>query len=404
MFGNPIQSSSLIDEGTVIQVDPKRYFCRVKTMKGQTLNSVQWLLPSGGSNRGGDRICPLVGDRVMVNFGLGYPVIVGFFPRLQTEDGARPLSLVSGNETVDMGNYSPEGTVAWGDQNRPKDMVLGDRVISSIGGSFLALLRAGSVLIRSSRGAEILTSKLDNLVRIVSRHWEHFTEVSSDVVRNINGRVYRYTGYAHTFALSKIEDYKLHFYFGDVKAAETIKTTYRTYSGTPVGFDSAIYKEQVTDIVSGNPRELMRRTIKLDGEEEVWITNGTVFTRVKSTNGVLTLSWNDQNTVTINEDKIHAVHKDGADVILDAAGIRATFEDGNINMSSGSIVTTFDSGTVTMTGSNIVTQIGGSTTTSTSGNITLVNGSGQVLVSPALTRLSNGARAVSVTSATISLT
>ena len=70
----------------------------------------------------------------------------------------------------------------------------------------------------------------------------------------------------------------------------------------------------------------MRRTIKLDGEQEFWIFNGTHFTRVKSTAEELTLSWNDQNTVTINEAKIHAVHKDGADVILDAAGIGANFK------------------------------------------------------------------------------
>jgi hypothetical protein len=404
MYNNPVPTSALAEEGTVMQVDGIRHFCIVRTMKGQTLPSVQWLLPVGGSGRGGDRISPSIGDRVMLNFALGYPVIVGFFPRLQTADGATPLQISTGNRLIDTGNYSPEGSVAWGDQNRPKDMIEGDRLISSVGGALLGLLRAGSVLIRSSRGAEIFTSKLDNLVRIISRNWEHFTEVSSDIVRNFTGRVYRYTGYAQTFAQAKIEDYRLHFYFGDTKAGEAVKSNYRTYSGTPPAMDPVIYKEQITDLNAGSARELMRRTIKLDGEEEIWITNGTIFTRVKSTSQELTLSWNDQNTVTINEDKIHSVHKDGADVILDSAGIRATFQQGNINMSSSSIVTTFNSGTVTQTSSNIVTQIGGSTTTSTSGNITLVNGSGQVLVSPSLTRLSNGARAVSVTSATISLT
>lgn len=199
MFSNPIKTSNLVDEGTVVQVDPIRCFCKVKTLNGQTLHSVQWLLPSGGSTRGSDRITPLVGDRVMINTGLGYPVIMGFFPRVQTADGATPLKIDAGEALVDMGSYSPEGSTTWGDQNKPKDFVHGDRIISSIGGGILGILRGGSLLLRASRGSEILLSKFHTLVRIASRNWEHFTDVSSDVVKNFKGKVYRYVGYAPTF-------------------------------------------------------------------------------------------------------------------------------------------------------------------------------------------------------------
>lgn len=403
MFSNPIRPSSDVDEGTVVQVDPIRCLCKVKTLTGQLLHSVQYLLPTGGSTRGADRYTPLIGDRVMLNFGLGYPVILGYLPRLQSEEGSQPLSINSNEQLVDTGNYSPDGGICWADFNKPKDMVSGDRLISSIGGGLLGLLRGGAVLLRANRGAELFLSNFHNLFRIVSRNWEHFTDVSSDVVRNYKNKIYRYVGYAKTFAEARVEDYKLHFYYGDVKAGETIQTRYNGYFGDPAT-DTNIYKEQITGLISGTPSELMRRTLKIDGEQEFWITNGTHFTRVKSTAEELTISWNDQNTITINEAKIHLVHKDGADYIMDALGIRATFHDGNINMSDGSIVTTFDSGTVTMNSDSITTNIGGSTTTSTDSDITLTNGAGTTFVSPAETRMTNGGHSVTITAGGVAIT
>jgi hypothetical protein len=323
----------------------------------------------------------------MISTGLGFPVILGFFPRLQTGDGAQPLKINTGENIVDTGSYSPEGALTWGDQNKPKDSLLGDRVISSIGANFLALLRGGSVILRSSRAAEIFMSNYYNLVRVVSRNWEHFTDVGSDVVRNFSGRIYRYTGYAPTFALAKEEDYKLHFYYGDTKAAETIKTGYNTYSGTP-STNTIIYKEQITDTPSSTPREIMYRTIKIDGDQEIWIYNGTHFTRVTSTPEQLTFSWNDQNTITINETSIHAVHKDGADYIMDANGIRATFNNGTINMSSSNVTTSFGSTSAVLTNSD--------------GTIT--NGAGVAYVSNSQTRITNGAHAVTITSGGVAIT
>ena len=419
MFSNPIRPSYDLDEGTVVQVDPIRCLCKVKTLTGQVLHAVQYLLPSGGSTRGADRFTPLVGDRVMLSFGLGYPVILGFLPRLQTEEGSQALSINTGEQLIDTGNYSPDGGISWGDQNKPKDMLYGDRLISSIGGGLLGLLRGGAVLLRANRGAELFMSNFHNLVRIVARNWEHFTDVSSDVVRNYKNKVYRYVGYAKTFAEARLEDYKLHFYYGDVKAGETIQTRYNGYYGDPAT-DTNIYKEQVTGLISGTPSELMRRTLKVDGEQEFWITNGTHFTRVKSTAEELIISWNDQNTIVINEAKIHAYHKDGADYIMDALGIRATFHDGNINMSDGSIVTTFDTGTVTMDHDSITTEIGGSTIVSTASDITstiggssifsdgsgitLTNGAGTTFVSPAETRMTNGGHSVTITAGGVAIT
>lgn len=345
MLSNSSPPSRDVDEATVVSVDSIRFLCKVKTQRGQMLSSVRWLVPYGGSGRGGDRFVPSMGDRVMIEHGLGSPVIVGFFPRIQTEDGATPLTIASGDVGIDTGNYSPDGYNAIPDQNKPLDMVGGDRITSSPGGAFLALLRGGSVLLRSSRLSEIFLSKFSSLVRIVSRNWEHFTDVSSDIVRNYKGRVYRYTGYARTFLNAKLEDYRLNYYYGDVPAAEAVKTNYNTYSGNPAT-DTIFFKEQVLNV---NRIEYMTRTLNTVGEEEVWITNGSVFVRINTKGNVFKLSYNDQDYIECNAGHLHLERHDGAIVNLDATGIQASFNGGSVVIDSTSVVTTKGASTVSVT-------------------------------------------------------
>lgn len=384
MFSNPVQPSASVDEGTVVQVDAARYLCKVKTFSGQILHSVQWLLPVGGSNRGSDRFSPAMGDRVMLNFQLGYPVIIGFLPRYQDAAGSFPMEIFS-DEELDTGSYSPASNIR-PDQNRPLDMISGDRIISSTGGGLLGILRSGMVILRSTRAAEIALSNFQGLVRIISRNWEHFTDVSSDVVRNFKGKVYRFIGYTNNFTQSKAEQYKLNFYYGDVTTAEAVKTGYHTSSANPLT-GTLIYKEQVKDNVTTTPRELMRRTLNEAGEEEIYITNGTHHTRITSTAEQIQITWNNQNIVTINEAHIHAVHKDGADYIMDSAGIRATFSSGTINMEATKVTTSFGSSSAVLTNSDI----------------TVTNGNGTAFVSNSQTRISNSGHQVLVNSGGVAI-
>lgn len=389
MFSNPVQSRYSIEEGTVIQVDPIRFLCKVKTTRGQLLHSVQWMITVGGATRSGDRFTPTMGDRVVLEFGLGYPLIIGCIPRMQTEDGANPVNIFTDTTSVDTGNYSPEGAVVWGDQNKPKDMTGGDRILTSSGGGFLALLKSGMAILKANKAAEITLSPIYNLVRIVSRNWEHFTDVCSDVVKNFNGKVYRYTGYAKTFLASKIEAYNLHFYFGDVKAAETIRTNYHNYTGVPAS-DNVIYKEQITGTLPAGPGgngELMKRTLSLDGSEEVYLTNGEKFVRVTTKNDQLILSWNDECKVIVKEAEVHLIHKDGADVLMNSTGITSTFNAHTTTLETDKATITVGAGTVVVDNSQVV----------------LTNGAGEVLITPALTRVKNGSHSISVTSTGIAV-
>lgn len=367
MFSNPIRPDTYSDEGTVLQVDAQRFLCKVKTKRQQILPMVTWITPNGGSGRGGDRFTPNVGDRVLVNHSLGYPIIVGCLPRIQGEGGATPQTIHDGLSGIDTGNYGPSISTIAGDQNKPKDFIPGDRVISSPGGALIAALRGGSVLLRASRTAEVFLNKIHGLVRIFSRNWEHFSDVSSDVIRNYKGHVYRYIGYAQDYGKTKIEDYRLHYYYGDTSAAEAIKTHYNSYTGTPAA-NVNLFKEQVT---SDTATELMRRTIAINGNEEVYITDGSTFIRMNAAAGQIKLAWNDQNTATIDGTSIHFVHKDGADVIMDSSGIRSTMTSGGnnaeVNVTSDSVIATNSAGALLeITPTGVAGSIGASTLNLTS--------------------------------------
>lgn len=369
MFNNPVKPDSRLDEGTVLQIDPKRQVCKVLTMAGQKLDSVQWLQPYGGNERHGDRVTPRMGDKVLLSHGLGYPIIIGFLPRSQSGSSSYPIPIDGGVEPVDAGNYSPGGAGLRADASRPSDMLLGDRVITSQGGGMLALLRAGSLVLRSSRAAEIMMSRLGDLVRVMSRNFEHFTDLSSDVYRNFRGRVYRYFGVTHLFSRSQAEDYQYHQYYGDTAAAEAVKTSYHTPPATIPAATNIIFKEQITGQAGDQPRvELMRRTVDLTGTEEVYITNGEVFTRMRTTNGVITLSFKDEHTITIDQGKINAHHHGGADILMNNDGITSTFQDGKIEMKAGGITSTFSGTKVEMKSSGVETTF--------SGHFVKVNGSG----------------------------
>jgi len=387
IFNNPVAIDRSLEEGTVLQVDTLRMLCKIRTARGEVHHGVQWLLPYGGSTRAGDRFTPSMGDRVFMTYGLGFPLIIGFLPKNQRPQGSSPLNLDTGEDAVDTGNYSPAETAFVGDMNKAPDLLMGDRVMTSVGGATVGLLRGGTLVLRASRAAEVLMSKFFHLVRVFSPNWEHFTDAFTDVAKSIKGRAYRFVGYSPTQRDGQAEKFIYRQFTGDVGAAEQVQANYNSIELTaPSG--PSVSKEQVVDFPSGAPRELMRRTISLTGEKEVWIFNGTHFTRVNSTAEALTFSWNDQNTVTITEASIHAVHKDGADVIMDSNGIRATFSNGEIDMS----------------GSAITVTKGASTGTFTNSDITLASTTGQAYVSGSVTNISNSGHMVAVTAGGVAIT
>jgi hypothetical protein len=257
-----------------------------------------------------------MGDRVVITYGLGYPLITGFLPTPQGEENAFPITIDSGQPIVDTGDYSAVAGVIKGDANKPQDLLNGDHVLASEGNAVLALLRGGSVLLKSSALAQIFMSRLDDVIKVVSRNFEHYTDVSSDIVKNLKGRIYRYIAYTNDFAKAKEEDYKYHLYYGDTALAEAVKTDYLVTPGSLPAINTTLFKEQVT----ADGVEVMHRTVKEDGSEEVVVTGSGGTSTVKTTSSMISFS-----------------RADGATIVLDSSGIHHSFSGGTINMTSSGI-------------------------------------------------------------------
>ncbi len=377
MFNNPIRPAAFAEEGSITEVDPIRKVCKVKTLSGQNLTGVSWAQPAGGASRAGDRVIPTFGDRVMVDSSLGYPIISMFLPKLQNLGNATPIQIDTGELLIDTGNFSVGGRNVLGDQNAPGDLLVGDRLLSSPGGGLIGLLRAGSLVLRSSRLSEIFLSKLNDLVRISSRNYEHFTDVSSDVIRNVQGRIYRYIGYSKKIKEAKVEAYTYNQYIGDVALAEEFKTDY-TKSETLPAETEIIFKEQVFERSAGLSGEVMKRELFTNGNQNQIIKNiqANIFTHVFCTKDEIIITYKDVNIIKINkdeisfkkngdprsvvimEDKILSTFTDGT-VLMNAEGITTTYKDGKVKMDAGKVETTFQGATHKVDGSEIKSTLGG---------------------------------------------
>lgn len=199
----------------------------------------------------------------------------------------------------------------------------------------IATLKGGSVMVRASKASQIFLNKFQGLIKMFSRNWEHFSDSHSDVIRNFNGRIYRYTGYAKDYVKARVENYALNFYHGDVAAAEAVKTGYHSSTANPTS-TPIISKTQVLDDAQV---ELMRDTLDISGNKEVWIKNGTEFTRVYSTGQELNISWKNQAVIKVN-----------------ASGVEASFGSGKISITSSRTKSEFGSHSITIdsTGVSIV--------------------------------------------------
>lgn len=377
------------EEGSITEVDPIRKVCKVKTLSGQNLTGVTWAQPSGGASRAGDRVSPTFGDRVMVDSSLGYPIISMFLPKLQNAGNSSPIHIDTGEILVDTGNFSVGGLNVLGDQNAPPDLLVGDRVLSSPGGGLIGLLRAGSVVLRSSRFSEIFLNKFSDLVRISSRNFEHFTDVSTDVVRNIKGRIYRFVGYSKKIQDAKIEAYTYNQYFGDVALAESFKSDYTKSDTLPIETE-LIFKEQVVERSTDGVGEVMKRELSLNGTSNQIIRNlsGSIFTHIQADKDEIIITYKDINVIRINtneisfkkggdprsivitEDSILSTFVDGT-VLMNNSGIVSTYKDGKVNMSAGSVETTFQGASHKVDASGVHSTFGGHFVHVTAGGVAL---------------------------------
>ena len=312
----PLTGGSI--EATVQSVDVARWVCTVKTTKGQRYNNVIWGMPSGGSGRSGVSFTPKMGDRVKLSTGLGYPVIEGFLPRID-RDPTSPLSIDTGTSPGDTGRLTPlEGTSF--NSGKAGDQLAGDHIISSEGGGFMAVLRGGTVMLKSSALAQIIVSKLDDVVRIVGRNTEILTELGVEVFASIKGTAYKYVAYAASPVEARSGLFRYQEFYGDTQTAEALKDQYELGSaGGSVSPGGPIKKILVVD-AAGMPLRVettdalgnVSTTTKTadgvsssvvnyaNGQWDLTTTNGT-YCNIKVTNAEISMTYNADASVVIND-------------------------------------------------------------------------------------------------------
>lgn len=360
LFSPPLSYDSNLMEATVTNVDPVRFVCSVKTVRGQYLNEVPWLLPTGGSGRGGMHFTPCIGDQVVVSTALTYPLIIGSLPRLGTPSSS--LSSLSGSDlALDAGNSTNMKNGYVTNPEKPGDLVPGDFVFTNDTGGLLGLLANGSAMIRASALAQIFVSRFDDLVRVVARNWERFSDVGQQTVANVSGRLYEYLGWDRSMGRSKVGIYELQDVIGDVAAGEVLKGEPNSSTGLPVA-DNRVRKYWLTD-QSGNSR--MIEILYDGGKLDILVSDalGTTNTREVQDNNVyqVTSTGTASNSkVTITPTDITCDYNGGASkTVWNATGITATHGQGSHVLNDSSVTSTYGSGTHVLNSSSVTSTFGG---------------------------------------------
>lgn len=301
-------------EAYVLAVDTQRKVCKLLTDFKQALDGVPWIQ---------DIEDPKFNDRVLVSTILGYPVVHGVLPGIG-ESATYSPNIDDGTE-VDTGNYSQLSRNLVQDPEKPKDLLSEDKVISNRMGGLFGLLKGGSFTARASRLSQILLSKYDDLVRIVGRNFELFTDACTDVIVSVRGRIYRFTGYADTLSNGRGDVYKYQEHYGDTVLSTALRGNYYGYNTTTFAALPAANDIIRKYFVTGTPNNLFQQELHLSGQYYSIVQNtaGTASTYVDQTNATfdvktlngtyaritttptsIVVTYNGTNVVTVSSSKL----------------------------------------------------------------------------------------------------
>lgn len=337
LLGSPYQYSDSMIEGYVTTVIPDKYVCSVRTNKGQYLSEVQWLVPTGGAGKAGIHLTPNIGDQVVISTALGYPIIVGCLPRLGLP--STNLTNVSGETvSVDVGSSSNLKNGYVTNPGKPSDFVPGDVVVASEGGAIIAALDNGSVIARASLLAQIFLSKFNDLVRVVARNWERFSDAGQHTSANVKGRLYEFLGWDRDLSRSKTGLYELQDVVGDVAIGEVLLGDPNASVALPVA-DTRLRKYWLKDD-AGISR--MVEVLYEDGKLTLLVQNELQTTKTTKTTEKDIWSTKVENPsghsqVVITPASVTVTHSGGATSIHDVAGIRSSFSGHFVNIDASGV-------------------------------------------------------------------
>lgn len=341
-LSSPHKYLSSFIEATVLSVDPLRFVCSIKTINGKIFQDVRWLLPTGGFSESGFHFTPNIQDRVLISTALGYPLILGCIPRIGTYNGEIE-SATGASSTIDLGSSSSLEGVASVDPSKPGDFVPGDFMYTTRGGGLLAILTSGIAILKASNLSQIVLSKFEGLVRVVTRNYQRFSDASSRVSTNMRGRLYEWFGADWDITHNRQSNERYQEVYGDVAAGEVLKGVPDHDLIIPAQ-DTRIRKQWLRD-ASGNVIEV-----------ETLYNDGSLTFVVQSWNSNPTPAIVNTNTTTINNGEWENRAITGSNI-------------SHITITSTNIISSITNGTdtssITSTPSSVVVNSTDGTNTST---------------------------------------
>lgn len=354
MFSVPFKPDDKVEEGFVLSVDPIGNTCQVRTIRGRTLNAVRWLIPVGGTGRGGMHAAPNLEDRVLVSFATGSPIIQGCLASV-TSTLVPAVSIGTGSISNTGDQSQINGSVS--NTGKPPDSVPGDHIITTQGGGLLALFKTGGIFMKAGGLAQIFLSRLDGLVRIFSRNLYMYSDAHTEANVNAKDKVYQYRGFAQNVAATRAEAYTYEEVYGNTAAGWVGKS-----SRDP----QVLASLPVTNATI--------RLVKCGNLTETVATNGNYMRNISAT----TVSQNatDWQTQTGNDILIRIdpgkvfVKFQGKTITLDGSGLTAV-SDGPLTLQSGGAMTLSAGGGLTMSAASVSMSGGGCTMNSTGGTFSV---------------------------------
>lgn len=208
---------------TVTAVDLTRAVCKCISDIGEILTDVRWLIPSGGTDGNSSSHHPVENSKVLVDISSGFPFILGAIPNEGTSDVRRPNI---GRQSVDEPQLADYTTIKAGDLVRgpgtPRDQRPGDLINTTDGGAIQGILSSGTVINKASPLSQLICSRYGDLVRVVARNYERFSDVDKEQKVSIRGNVYTRDDLFRDPVKSRAEIPNVVRYTGNVRAAEAI--------------------------------------------------------------------------------------------------------------------------------------------------------------------------------------
>ena len=400
MYSNSNDPNSVFVKAKVLNVDIKRGVCRCVTDNGHMLTNVRWGYPLGQHKERGDNSHPVPEERVVLVKVAGEHVIFMSTGAPQVLDSTVRASINRGRGASDFHDRFNQSN---GDANlrregsSPSEMVPGDKVFTGDRGGLFGLLRGGTFIAKASALSQLIISKLDDLIRIVSRNYEMFSDAAVHYSVNLRGRPYTYLGYFQTQTSSRQDSPDYYEVFGDVACGDEAKESYLSEGLTlPATDDVVKYQRIAVKELDGTMiGSRWVSTYRLNGKREETSSNeaADVFLKLTSENG----HWRIEVESPTGSASIDVL----PERILHSVGDHCTIEQTATSVTVNTEVATVNASTSTTVNSP-VTTVNASTSTTVNSPVATVNASTSTTVtSPVVTV--NASTSVNVTTATASI-